>query len=66
MPKLLRRKTLVHELMHAYFYISGYRELLESIDENVEEALCRSFEQACAHFFVFPKEIETWINEGPK
>lgn len=62
-PLRLRRKTLVHECIHAYLYISGYTELLESVDDNFEEGVCRGFEQAMAHFFKFPKEIEDWIRE---
>jgi len=62
-PGRIRRKTLVHECMHAYLYISGYTELVDSIDENFEEGLCRGFEQAMAHLFKFPKEIEVWLNE---
>lgn len=60
-PVNLRRKTLVHECLHAYFYISGYTELLDSVDDSLEEGICRSFEQAMSHMFAFSSELEAWI-----
>lgn len=60
-PVRMRRKTLVHEICHAYLFISGFSELLISLDDNMEEAFCRSFEQSFPELFRFDPEIEAWI-----
>jgi hypothetical protein len=60
-PINLRRKSLVHECFHTYLYLSGFSSLLRSIDPNMEEAFCCSFEQAMSHMFAFSPEIEAWL-----
>ena len=60
----LRRKTLAHECFHAFLYLTGYDQLLCTVDENFEEALTRAFEQALGGYVTFPKDVEKWVNGG--
>jgi hypothetical protein len=63
-PVHLRKKTLIHECIHAFFYITGYNELLEEVSPHFEEAMCRGLEQAFESHFVFNDQLEAWISDN--
>lgn len=57
----IRRRTLAHECFHAFLHFTGYNELLADISDNMEEAMCRAFEQSLGELFLFSPELEAWI-----